>query len=151
MILVIQYSIKLMGAFELLFVNDLNLPFNSGCYFFIVLLAAAIVLGLRWAIRKGKHAVELAIFSFAFILIGYSSYAVIMICAKCRVSAVNMQNVNNPIDLVAYLDRDQYGEWPVPGALTLPPARSVPRQSLTPMIKFRHTRQIRCGREKSQI
>jgi hypothetical protein len=111
-ILVIQYSVKLMGWFELMFVNDLNLPFNSGCYFFILLLAAAIVVGLRWAIRKGRHAVELAIFSFAFILIGYSSYAVIMIRANAG-PAVNMQKVNNPIDLVAYLDRDQYGEWPV--------------------------------------
>jgi hypothetical protein len=111
-ILVIQYSIKLMGSIELLFVNDFNLPFNSGCYFFILLLAAAIILSLRWAIRKGKHAVELAIFCFAFILIGYSSYAVILIRANAG-PAINMQNVNNPIDLVAYLDRDQYGEWPV--------------------------------------
>ncbi|HUB60457.1 MAG TPA: DUF2723 domain-containing protein [Puia sp.] len=111
-ILVIQYSVKLMGAFELFFVNTLNLPFNSGCYFFIALLAALIIFGLRWAIRKGRHAVELAIFSFAFILIGYSSYAVIMIRASAG-PAINMQRVNNPIDLVAYLDRDQYGEWPI--------------------------------------
>ncbi|HET6256056.1 MAG TPA: DUF2723 domain-containing protein [Puia sp.] len=111
-ILVIQYSIKLMGWLELLFVNSFGMPFNSGCYFFVLLLAAGIVLGLRWAIRKKKHAVELAIFSFAFILIGYSSYAVIMIRANAS-PAVNMQNVNNPIDLVAYLDRDQYGEWPI--------------------------------------
>src|SRR5580658_6835060 len=39
-ILVIQYSVKLMGMFELMFVNDLNLPFNSGSYFFLALLAA---------------------------------------------------------------------------------------------------------------
>ena len=37
-----------------MFVNDLNLPFNSGAYFFIVLLAALIILGLRWAVRKGQ-------------------------------------------------------------------------------------------------
>ncbi|HEV2352698.1 MAG TPA: DUF2723 domain-containing protein, partial [Puia sp.] len=101
-----------MGWFEILFVNDLNLPFNSGCIFFLVLVAAAIVLGLRWAIRRGRHAVELAIFCLAFILIGYSSYAVIMIRANAG-PAVNMQDVNNPIDLVAYLDRAQYGTWPV--------------------------------------
>jgi hypothetical protein len=111
-ILVIQYSVKLMGMFELMFVNDLNLPFNSGSYFFLALLAALIILGLRWAIRKGKHTLELAIFSFAFILIGYSSYAVILIRANAG-PAINMQRVNNPVDLVAYLNRDQYGEWPV--------------------------------------
>ncbi len=111
-ILVIQYSVKLMGMFELLFVNSLNLPFNSGSYFFIALLAALIVLGLRWAVRTGKHSLELAIYSFAFILIGYSSYGVIMIRANAG-PAINMQRVNNPVDLVAYLNRDQYGEWPV--------------------------------------
>lgn len=111
-ILIIQDTIKVMGWFELLFVNDLSLPFNSGCYFFLALLAAAIVLGLRWANRKGRRAVALAIYCFAFILIGYSSYAVILIRANAG-PAINMQDVNNPIDLVAYLDRSQYGEWPV--------------------------------------
>lgn len=111
-ILIIQDTIKVMGWFELRFVNDLSLPFNSGSYFFAALLAAAIVLGLRWAIRKGRRKVELALFCFAFILIGYSSYAVILIRANAG-PAINMQDVNNPIDLVAYLDRSQYGEWPV--------------------------------------
>ncbi|HEV3412421.1 MAG TPA: DUF2723 domain-containing protein [Puia sp.] len=111
-ILVVQYSIKLMGWFELLFVNSMNLPFNSGCFFFIALLAAAIVAGIRWAVRKGRHTLELAIYCFAFILVGYSSYAVILVRANAG-PAINMQNVNNPIDLVAYLDRDQYGEWPI--------------------------------------
>ena len=94
-ILVIQYSVKLMGMFEIVFVNSLNLPFNSGSYFFIALLAALIVFGLRWAVRKGKHSLELAIYSFAFILIGYSSYGVIMIRANAG-PAINMQRVNNP-------------------------------------------------------
>ena len=111
-ILVIQDTVKVMGWFELLFVNDIGLPFNSGCYFFLLLLAIAIILGIRWAIRKGRRPVELAIYCFAFILIGYSSYAVILIRANAG-PAVNMQDVNNPIDLVAYLDRSQYGEWPV--------------------------------------
>ena len=111
-ILVIQDTVKVMGWFELLFVNDIGLPFNSGCYFFLLLLLVAIILGIRWAIRKGRRPVELAIYCFAFILIGYSSYAVILIRANAG-PAVNMQDVNNPIDLVAYLDRSQYGEWPV--------------------------------------
>ncbi len=111
-VIIIQYSIKLMGAFELMFVNDFGLPFNSGCFFFIVLLAALIVWGIRYAVKKGKRYLQLGLYCFAFILLGYSSYAVILIRANAGVS-VNMQNVNNPIELVAYLDRSQYGEWPV--------------------------------------
>jgi len=111
-IIVIQYSIKLMGWFELLFVNDLNLPFNSGCYFFIALLAAGIIFGIRWGMRRNRQAIVLALYCFGFILIGYSSYSVILIRANAGPS-INMQNVDNPIDLVAYLDRTQYGEWPI--------------------------------------
>src|ERR1700744_2527005 len=47
-VVLIQYSIKLMGAFELMFVNDFSLPFNSGCYFFIVLFVGLVVWGIRW-------------------------------------------------------------------------------------------------------
>jgi len=111
-ILIIQDTIKIMGWFELMFVNDFGLPFNSGCYFFIILLLALIVLGIRYAMKKGKHFLQLGLYCLVFILLGYSSYAVIMIRANAGVS-VNMQNVNNPIELVAYLDRSQYGEWPI--------------------------------------
>ncbi|MFL9484361.1 DUF2723 domain-containing protein [Chitinophagaceae bacterium LWZ2-11] len=111
-IFVIQGTVKLIGWFELLFVNNMGLPFNSGSYFCILLLAAAIIFGLRYAIKKGRHLLELGIFCFTFLLIGYSTYAVILIRANAGPS-INMQDVNNPIDLVAYLDRSQYGEWPV--------------------------------------
>lgn len=111
-ILVIQDTVKIIGWFELLFVNQFGLPFNSGSYFCLALFVAAIILGLRWAVRKGFHLAELGIYCFAFILIGYSSYAVILVRANADPS-VNMQNVNTPIELVAYLDRAQYGEWPI--------------------------------------
>ncbi len=111
-ILVIQGTVKLIGFFELLFTNDIGLPFNTGSYFCLALFAAAIFFGVRYAIKKNRHLLELGLFCFAFLLIGYSTYAVIIIRANAG-PAINMQNVNNPIDLVAYLDRSQYGEWPV--------------------------------------
>jgi hypothetical protein len=111
-ILLIQGIVKIIGGFELLFVNDFGLPFNLGSYCCLILITLAIVLGLRWTIRKGHQHVELAILSFAFILIGYSTYAVILIRANAE-PAINMQTVNNPIELVAYLDRSQYGQWPI--------------------------------------
>ena len=111
-VVLIQYSVKLMGAFELMFVNDFGLPFNSGCFFFIVLLFGLIVWGIRWSVKKGKRYLEIGLYGLTFILLGYSSYAVILIRANAN-PAVNMQNVNSPIELVAYLDRSQYGEWPI--------------------------------------
>ena len=111
-VVLIQYSVKLMGAFELMFVNDFGLPFNSGCFFFIVLILGLIVWGIRWSVKKGKRYLEMSLYGLTFILLGYSSYAVILIRANAN-PAVNMQNVNSPIELVAYLDRSQYGEWPI--------------------------------------
>jgi hypothetical protein len=111
-VLIIQDIIKVMGWFELQFVNSLGMPFNSGCYFFILLLVALIVWGIRWGKKHAKYYLQLGLYCFAFILLGYSPYAVILIRANAE-PAVNMQNVNNPIELVAYLDRSQYGEWPI--------------------------------------
>lgn len=111
-VLIIQDTIKVMGWFELLFVNSLGLPFNSGCFFFIILLVGLIVWGIRWGKKHAKYYLQLGLYCFAFILLGYSPYAMILIRANAE-PAVNMQNVNNPIELVAYLDRSQYGEWPI--------------------------------------
>ncbi|MEO8854707.1 MAG: DUF2723 domain-containing protein, partial [Ginsengibacter sp.] len=111
-ILIIQDTVKLIGWFEILFVNGLGLPFNSGMFFCLALFALAIILGLRWATRKRKHLAELGILCFTFIMIGYSTYGVIMIRANAD-PAINMQNVTDPMELVSYLDRTQYGEWPI--------------------------------------
>ncbi len=129
-ILVIQGTVKLIGFFELLFTNDIGLPFNTGSYFCLALFAAAIFFGVRYAVRKNRHLLELGLYCFAFLLIGYSTYAVIIIRANAG-PAINMQDVNNPIDLVAYLDRSQYGEWPVlrgadfTASLPAPPTKEI--------------------------
>jgi len=111
-ILIIQYTVKLIGVFELFFTNDLGLPFNSGSYFCLALLVAIIFFGVRYGIKNGKHFLQLGLLCFAFILVGYSSYFVTLIRANAD-PAVNMQDVNNPIELVNYLDRSQYGAWPI--------------------------------------
>lgn len=111
-ILVIQDTVKLIGWFDLFFVNSLGLPFNSGSYTCIALIAALVIIGLRWARRHGKYYLHLGILAFAFILVGYSTYFVILIRANAY-PAINMQNVTNPMKLVSYLDRSQYGSWPL--------------------------------------
>ncbi|MDR3713717.1 MAG: DUF2723 domain-containing protein [Puia sp.] len=110
--LVIQDTVKLIGWFELLFTNDMGLPFNTGSYFCLALFVFLIAWGIRWGVKKGRYFLQLGLLCFAFILIGYSTYFVIMIRANAE-PAVNMQNVNNPIELVNYLDRSQYGSWPI--------------------------------------
>jgi hypothetical protein len=111
-IFVIQDTVKIIGWFDRWFVNDLNLPFNSGAIFAILLLVFLITIGLYYAQKRKRYFLQLGLWCFTFILIGYSSYFMILIRANAN-PAINMQQVNNPIELVAYLDRSQYGTWPI--------------------------------------
>lgn len=108
----IQYSIKLAGSFDIVFVNNFHLPFFSGFTFFFVVLAVLIWVGLRFANRKGWGYLRLAIWCTTFTLIGYSTYLTTMIRSSAD-PAVDMYNVDNPQSLVGYLGRDQYGDFPI--------------------------------------
>ena len=109
---VIQYTIKGAADFDIFFVNSIGTPFFIGFAFFFILLTALIVLGIRFAVKRKYHYLKLALWSFAFMLLGYSTYFTTMIRSNAD-PAVDMFNVDNPVSLVGYLSRDQYGDWPL--------------------------------------
>ncbi|MGC4037577.1 MAG: hypothetical protein QM764_16570 [Chitinophagaceae bacterium] len=109
---VIQWSVKLAGYFDIWFVNDFNLPFFSGFIFFFVLLAALISLGLRVANKKKWSFLYLGLWCFTFSLIGYSTYITSLIRSNAN-TAIDMNNVDNPMNLVYWLSREQYGSQPI--------------------------------------
>jgi hypothetical protein len=109
---VIQYTIKGAAWFDIRFVNDLGLPFFSGFAFFFIALTALLVFGIRYAIRKKYYLLKIGIWCISFMLIGYSTYFTTMIRSNAD-PAVDMFNVDNPVTLVGYLSRDQYGDWPI--------------------------------------
>ncbi|MDQ6890910.1 MAG: DUF2723 domain-containing protein, partial [Bacteroidota bacterium] len=67
---------------------------------------------LRLAKKKNWNFLRLAMWSFAFVLLGFSSYYTTMIRSLAD-PAVDMFNVDNPVSLVGYLSREQYGDWPI--------------------------------------
>jgi hypothetical protein len=109
---VIQYTIKGAGTFDRWFVNDFGLPFFSGFATFFVLLAVAIWYGLKFAAKKDWAYMRLGLWSLAFMLLGYSTYITTMIRSNANPS-VDMYNVDNPMSLVGYLGREQYGDFPI--------------------------------------
>lgn len=109
---VIQYSVELAGYFDVFFVNTLGMPFNTGSYFFLLLLLALMVIGLRYSHRKRHYFLHLGLLCVAFMLVGYSTYFSTLIRANAK-PAINMQNVDDPMALVNYLNRSQYGDWPI--------------------------------------
>ncbi|MBL0133848.1 MAG: DUF2723 domain-containing protein [Chitinophagaceae bacterium] len=55
---------------------------------------------------------RIALLSIIFVIIGYSTYFTSLIRSSANPS-VDMYNVDNPVSLVGYLSRDQYGDWPI--------------------------------------
>jgi hypothetical protein len=108
----IQYSVKAASWFDVVFVNDLNLPFFSGFIAFFILLAVAFYFTIKYAQRKRFYRLNLAVWSVIFILFGYSTYVTTMIRSNAN-PGIDMFNVDNPISLEGYLGREQYGDWPI--------------------------------------
>ncbi len=112
MYVIIPGFVKMAAFFELLFVNTFGLPFNSGVFFYAILVIALIIYGIWYSIQKNKVILNTVILVIAVILIGYSSYAMLVI----RSNADTPMDQNNPEDLFSllyYLNREQYGDRPL--------------------------------------
>ncbi|MCW3073794.1 MAG: hypothetical protein JWP69_863 [Flaviaesturariibacter sp.] len=109
---VIQWTVKFAGKFDILFVNSFGLPFFSGFIFFFLLLGFLIWWGLRKAQEKGYSFLRLGLWSFVFMLIGYSTYVTTLVRSSAN-PAMDMNNVDNPMSLNYYLGREQYGSAPL--------------------------------------
>ena len=157
--------VKVGGWFELLFVNTLGCPFNTGLVFYIIILAASLIwcvyesytvrsnklmnisflltvalLGIpfysygwtsvlvgivvlaalaaylfidlpaKW--RVSARTLNTSLLCMMMIVVGYSSYAVIVI----RSAANTPMDQNSPEDIFTlgeYLNREQYGTYPL--------------------------------------
>lgn len=155
----IQGVVKVCGWFELLFVNVLGMPYDTGVLFYLVVVFAVIAWSIWETMRPTINSnrlkisfilsvvllgipffgsgiwlsilliIGLAVFLFVkktvpvklvntiltsllVILVGYSSYALIMI----RSSANTPMDQNSPEDIFtlgSYLNREQYGDRPL--------------------------------------
>lgn len=108
----IPKSVSLADWFERLFVNSLGMPFNTGFYIFVILVVVGLGYGLYATAKNGKAMWNTVILSITVLLIGYSSFVMIPV----RSAANTPLDENNPeslASLVSYLNRDQYGAWPI--------------------------------------
>jgi hypothetical protein len=102
---------EVAGWFELLFVNVIGLPYNTGLLIYVVLVGAGLVFGIRYSLKNNKVILNYSLTILTVIMIGYSSYAMIMI----RSSARPPMNQNNPSDVFSlsyYINMKQYGSSP---------------------------------------
>ena len=103
---VVVWTIKGAGNFDILFVNSFGLPFYSGFVFFFIFIAALVYFGLKIAAKRNWNFLKLGLWSFVFMVLGYSTYFTTLVRSSADPS-VDMFNVDNPVSLVGYLSRER--------------------------------------------
>lgn len=109
---VIPYVIIIAGWFELLFVNSLGLPFNSGVTVYAILLVAGLAYGIYYTLKHNHTVVNTILTCFVVMLIGYSSYAMVVIRSVSN-PPIDENSPDNVFALLSYISRDQYGQEPL--------------------------------------
>ncbi|MBN2520626.1 MAG: DUF2723 domain-containing protein, partial [Bacteroidales bacterium] len=109
---IIPGVVKMATWFELLFVNNFGLPYNSGVLFYSVILIALIIYGIWRTHNSGKIVLNTILIAFTAIIIGYSSYALIIIRSNAN-PPMDQNNPDNLFSLLYYLNREQYGDRPL--------------------------------------
>ncbi|MDA3894359.1 MAG: DUF2723 domain-containing protein [Salinivirgaceae bacterium] len=109
---VVPGVVKIAFLIDLMFVNGFGLPFNSGVIFFTIAIFTALGFAILYTRRKKMVVLNTVILAFSVMMIGYSSYGIIMI----RSGATPPIDQNDPEDafsLLSYLNREQYGDRPL--------------------------------------
>lgn len=109
---IIPGTISLASKFEIAFVNSMGLPFYMGSMFFFILLIIATIFLVRWSKKNNKPIVNAAALGFIVFLIGYGSFATIVIRSNAN-TPLDENDPENLVTLHAYLKREQYGSWPI--------------------------------------
>ncbi len=110
--LIIPYTVAIGAWVDRMFVNGMGLPVNSGLTFFVLALFALLGCGIWYTHKKGKAVVNAILLCTTVIMIGFGSYASVVIRAAAN-PPMNSNNPNNPYALQSLLNRDQYGARPL--------------------------------------
>ena len=113
MYVIIPGLVKVATWFELLFTNSLGAHYNTGLLVYIVLLLGVLSYGVyRTQFQKKSVLLNTILVSLTVIIIGYSSYALIIIRSTAQ-PPMNENRPDNAFALLAYLNREQYGDRPL--------------------------------------
>jgi hypothetical protein len=110
--IIIPGAVWFASRFELLFVNGFGMPYNSGVVVYVFVLFGLLAFGIYRTHKKSKVLLNTIMIGLTVIVLGYSTYAMIVI----RSLANPPMDENNPetvFALLSYLNREQYGERPL--------------------------------------
>ena len=110
--MIVPYTVSIGATIDRWFVNGLNLPMNSGFAVYAVLLFVLLGLGVYLSHKKGKVVLNTFLLMTTVIILGYSSYATVIIRSAAN-PPMNSNAPDNPYALSSLLSRDQYGSNPL--------------------------------------
>ncbi|MFT5666886.1 MAG: hypothetical protein ACI9DK_001071 [Vicingaceae bacterium] len=113
----IQYGIipgliVMASWFELLFTNSFGLPFNTGFFVYLALIVAGLAYALHYTQKNSKVVLNTIFLCVSAIILGYSSFAVILIRSNAN-TPMDENNPENVFTFLSYLNREQYGDRPL--------------------------------------
>lgn len=103
---------SLAGPLELLDVNQLGLPVNSGFYAYLLIWIVALTAGLVYSHRKQLPKLNFALLALVFLMLGYTTYLVPFIRSAAN-PPVDQGNPETTFELINYLKRENYGSRPL--------------------------------------
>jgi hypothetical protein len=117
----------LWASFDKFLVNSFGLPFYAGIVPVLLLFGGAIWYGLRYAQRTQNGLLQRIVVALGVVIVAYFSYGMVIIRAGAN-TPINMNDPSDPLRLLPYLNREQYGERPL---LRGPDFDAKPRGILT--------------------
>ncbi len=109
---VITGSVSFAAFLEITLVNTFGMPFYAGTFLFFVILVGAFVYFLRRSRKNGNRTIYSAVMGLLLLLIGYGSFAVIVIRSNAN-TPLDENDPENLVTLHSYLKREQYGSAPL--------------------------------------
>jgi hypothetical protein len=110
---IIPGIVKVATIFEKFFTNTVGLHYNVGVVIYVFLLLGALVYGIyRTQFQKRNVLWNTILLAITVIIIGYSSYALIVIRSLAG-PPMNENRPENVFALLSYLNREQYGDRPL--------------------------------------
>ena len=101
------------GMFEIFCVNILGLPFTiPSLILTLAVICGTTYWGLRLAHRRSNATLQVIFLSLAMSAIGFSTIGMVLLRANAN-PPINMNNPSDPIRVIPYLNREQYGERPL--------------------------------------
>lgn len=87
--------------------------YGVGAILLRIIVLGGLLYGIHYIKNKGNiNALNVIMVSFATLIIGYSSFFVLIIRSQAN-TPMDENDPENAITMLSYLNREQYGDWPI--------------------------------------